>query len=570
VSSTSLGVLKDLATEPSHDSWRRLVELLEGWSDDRSLAVQHVAEHLKLWPPGLRRYQPFGRFELLLQGDWWDKHAVVPEDAHPDLWPVVDELCLSTRYSAGFDGFYKEVDPYLQPDGPLWHELISNPGLSSLRCLDLAGQELTDGQVETLVRSGRLTRLEELSLEHNDEVDEAIVHLACVSGLRVLALNNCSIQDSSVVAMLEAWPGCPLRALSLRDTQVTDACCRALGSSLSNVEVLDLGVNHVGPEGAAALRAGPLPRLRSLRLGGCGNRLGPAGLKSILSAPWTSQLRLLELGRYEYFRGYDFDGWDISEAGNSIELEGLQELSSCKELAQLRHLFLADGDVNRETVSLLTAAPFFQQLETLDLSFNELEDEGGRALAEALVSGCLKQLYLAYARLNSVDAPGVGVEFARALARSAGGANLETLDLAFSDVEASGLLEIAASPHLKNLRKLDLYMNRVGDEALEAFAMSENFAHLEALLLRYNLLTDRAAVAIANSPFSSKLRMLYLQGNRIGDEGARALARSPHLNQLECLFLGDNHLSDEGSAALERPPGLPKLHTLETWPSPEP
>ncbi|MEM1008264.1 MAG: hypothetical protein AAGJ35_04610, partial [Myxococcota bacterium] len=234
----------------------------------------------------------------------------------------------------------------------------------------------------------------------------------------------------------------------------------------------------------------------------------------------------------------------------------------------LKSLRIAGSDITENTVSLLTQAPFFQQLQTLDLSFNPLRCEGANILGDAFASQQIKHLYLAYARNNSCDDEGIGLPFIEALARNEGSSSLELLDLAFADLGPEGLVKIAESPFLKKLKGLDLYMNHVEDEALVQFAASENFANMEFLLLRYNSLSDRSARAIASSEYASNLRFLYLQGNHITDEGAKALLTSPHLQNLECLFLGDNPVSDDIQGEIFEIEQLPKLYHVEIWPSP--
>ncbi len=139
-------------------------------------------------------------------------------------------------------------------------------------------------------------------------------------------------------------------------------------------------------------------------------------------------------------------------------------------------------------------------LTALDLSWNEIGDEGTRSIAN------LSNLSSLYLSLNNI-----GDEGARALAM------------------------------LSNLTVLDLHRNNIGDEGARALA---NLSNLTVLDLHQNTIGDEGTWALA---MLSKLTSLDLGGNSIGNEGARALAM---LSNLTSLDLTRNSIGDEGVQVL--------------------
>src|SRR5262249_30515613 len=134
-------------------------------------------------------------------------------------------------------------------------------------------------------------------------------------------------------------------------------------------------------------------------------------------------------------------------------------------LTRLRVLRLPGCGITGAAPSALRAAPFADELASLDLDDNDLGDEGAEALASAALPG-LRRLSLRY---NEIGARGV-----KALAASSGLAGLVHLDLIGNSLTDAGVLALARSPHLKRLRTLNLSLGRpgragvIGDSAREA------------------------------------------------------------------------------------------------------
>jgi internalin A len=172
-------------------------------------------------------------------------------------------------------------------------------------------------------------------------------------------------------------------------------------------------------------------------------------------------------------------------------------------------------------------------LTTLNLSENQIGDDGARALAN------LTNLASLDLSLNQIGDHG-----ARALANLA---NLANLDLSHNQIGDDGARALA---NLANLASLDLRHNQIGDDGARALS---SLASLSSLDLSLNQIGDDGARALANL---ANLANLYLGDNRIGTDGARALASLASLSSLDLSF---NQIGTDGARALANLASLSSL-----------
>lgn len=242
-------------------------------------------------------------------------------------------------------------------------------------------------------------------------------------------------------------------------------------------------------------------------------------------------------------------------------------------------LLLGSQSLGEEACQVVRDAEALRGLHTLDMNYNDIGDEGARALAAANLG-----------RMAHLDLwiCGIGPDGARALAESRTMGQPEWLNLGGNRIEEQGARALAASGLISRARRLLLWGNQIGSEGVAALFKAPQLGPLEELYLNENRLGLPAARAIANwaglpglktlslwgnsirargavllgdAPLSS-LRMLLLAGNGIGDEGAVALANNPHLGNLEQMDLGSNRISDEGARAILGSPHLLRLTNL--------
>lgn len=201
------------------------------------------------------------------------------------------------------------------------------------------------------------------------------------------------------------------------------------------------------------------------------------------------------------------------EDGNAIGNPGIDALSNCIYLTELRELRLRSNSIGAAGVRAIGASEVFGNLELLWLDRNDLF-EGIRLLAQ---SKTLK--------------------------------SLQSLRLSMTQSGRFMRKHCFDSEIFENLRFLDLDSNGIDDEAIEALAQSIRLRNLRSLFLSSNQITDNGIVALAASRVCEQLRYLFLRRNRIGDLGAKALAESPYLDNIHELILGEN-LIGEGQELL--------------------
>jgi uncharacterized protein (TIGR02996 family) len=205
----------------------------------------------------------------------------------------------------------------------------------------------------------------------------------------------------------------------------------ALSPNLANLEELDLGENEVGETGARALAASPhLGRLRRLELRG--NRLGPAGAEALAGSERLASLHRLGL------------------AGNDVGLPRLLSLPGAHHLLRVPALDLAGNGLTAAALQAIFHRPAGAggavRLCELDLSFNQLGDDGARLLAKCPHLAPLRVLRLANC--------GIGDEGARALAGSPHLNEVEELSLENNPIGDPGFRPWPGTPHWRALRHL--------------------------------------------------------------------------------------------------------------------
>jgi len=169
----------------------------------------------------------------------------------------------------------------------------------------------------------------------------------------------------------------------------------------------------------------------------------------------------------------------------------------------------------------------------------------------------LRRCQLEHLQLDSCKLGDGGAETLAAglSAAPAHGFKLTTLNLTNNDIGDDGTRALAeALPRNQALQTLNLGRNEIGDDGARALAeaLPRNQA-LQTLNLGRNEIGDDGARALAEAlPRNQALQTLNLGRNEIGDDGARALAEALLRNQaLQALDLDGNwNIGSEAEAAL--------------------
>ncbi|XP_030780956.1 protein NLRC5 isoform X1 [Rhinopithecus roxellana] len=237
-------------------------------------------------------------------------------------------------------------------------------------------------------------------------------------------------------------------------------------------------------------------------------------------------------------------------------------------LSELKTFRLTSSCVNtRGLAHLASGLGHCHHLEELDLSNNQFDEEGTKALMRALEGKwMLKRLDLGHLLLNSsaftllthglshmtrlqslrLNRNSIGDVGCCHLSEALRAAtSLEELDLSHNQIGDAGVQHLATIlPGLPELRKIDLSVNSIspagGMQLAESLVLCR---HLQELMLGCNALGDPTALGLARE-LPQHLRVLHLPFSHLGPGGAlsltQALDGSPHLEEIS---LAENNLA---------------------------
>ncbi|KAF6260293.1 hypothetical protein COO60DRAFT_1459743 [Scenedesmus sp. NREL 46B-D3] len=221
-------------------------------------------------------------------------------------------------------------------------------------------------------------------------------------------------------------------------------------------------------------------------------------------------------------------------------------------------------DVAGATALAQHAAQHWRNLQSLDLSYNDIGAAGAIALAQHAAQHWpnLQSLHMGY---NDIGAAG-----ATALAQHAAQhwPNLQILDLRRNNIDVAGATALAqhAAQHWRNLQSLDLRRNNIDVAGATALAQhaAQHWPNLQRLYLGGNNIYAAGATALAQHAAQHwrNLQILHMGGNKIGAAGATALAQhaAQHWPNLQRLYLGGNNIYAAGATALAQ-------HAAQHWPN---
>ena len=227
-----------------------------------------------------------------------------------------------------------------------------------------------------------------------------------------------------------------------------------------------------------------------------------------------------------------------------------------KNVQHISHLELSGDNIGPlgcfEICKLLKCSK--SQLRWLNLTVNQLTDEGAEYLAEAINNNNC-QLRTLNLRANNISDIG-----AQHLAEAINNNNcqLRTLNLSYNNISHIGAQHLAEAINNNNcqLRTLNLSHHNISDTGAQhlAKAINNNNCQLRTLDLSVNNISDIGArhLAKAINNNNCQLRTLNLLANNISDIGAQHLAEAVNNNncQLRSLDLSHNNISDIGAQHL--------------------
>jgi uncharacterized protein (TIGR02996 family) len=130
-------------------------------------------------------------------------------------------------------------------------------------------------------------------------------------------------------------------------------------------------------------------------------------------------------------------------------------------------------------------------------------------------------------------------------------------------LEAQGMAQLAASPHLSGVRSLDLSWNPLGDDGAAALAGAGWLPRVQGLCLEGSRVTAQGLRTLLDSAQLGPVTALNLSHNPVEDVGAAAVAGHPALAGLRSLSLAGCGLGPEGAEVLVRSRTLAKVSELD-------
>jgi hypothetical protein len=195
---------------------------------------------------------------------------------------------------------------------------------------------------------------------------------------------------------------------------------------------------------------------------------------------------------------------------------------------ELASKHFTNGKDDRPAVAMLNAKGFaerFGAVKHLDYDGLYWAEDEAKAVASVIASGAAPKL-----RKLELSEDDIGDEGTRALAK--------------------------ALPSAMALKELDLNTCGIGDNGVRALAgvLPSLTAIKDLDLSEYYRIGNEGVLALAKAlPSLTALKKLNLGDNKIGDEGARALAKAlPKAEALEVLNLPNNRIGKDGLSALQR------------------
>jgi uncharacterized protein (TIGR02996 family) len=318
-----------------------------------------------------------------------------------------------------------------------------------------------------------------------------------------------------------------LRILRLEHTHLTERPEELFDSplvfTLHTLELVGRDPDSEADAVTALARSDSMENLRDLALVGTGT--GSAGLAALAGARSLRNLRRLSVrNEPTYYRD--------EEA--VVRSDGVEALADSHVFANLEALDLSGNDIDEEAVAYLVRSPHLVNLRELNLARNDLFAGGLEVLEDEGWEMRLEALDLSHNR--------IGDRGARRLAESEVCNELVRLTLTGCEVGPEGADALARADWFGALRALDLNDNDIGPGVRAVAAAGTNLGELR---LRGNDLASAGARALAGSAALAELLVLDVAANGLGSEGVRLIGASPHLRRLAVLDVGYNGMPKE-------------------------
>ena len=324
------------------------------------------------------------------------------------------------------------------------------------------------------------------------------------------------------------------KRLSLISCGITDEGTEVLSCSIkcSNIEILELSLNHIGDEGALALAHSIESCLSLHTLNLSCNNIGDDGAMAIVKAIAS-----------KHDKNFNFHLWnnDITKHGadalfqdintNSLDIDS-RNIGSSGAAIVLSSLVKYKNEGQALTDAL-------NGLFTLNLSCNSIGDDGAKVLADTL-KNCFNLKSLNLSR-NSIGSEALADVLKHCT-------SLHTLDISDNNICVAGVQALAgALKYHTDLHTLNISCNSLGAVALAD--LIKHCPNLCKLIIADNSIGVHGSQVLADAiKYCKNLHILDISRNNIGVEGATVLAE--HCIKLQTLDISHNNIGVEGATVL--------------------
>ena len=253
----------------------------------------------------------------------------------------------------------------------------------------------------------------------------------------------------------------------------------------------------------------------------------------------------------------------LEESPDSLKLSGkyiatdeVKIIGNYSLMKSVRSLDLSDNQINDEALLNLFESDILCGLEELYLQINFLTGKGLSELAqsEKIKLKNLKVLVLSDNRLSDLSIA--------EMLLSNHFQNLESLDIGWNEAGNETAKSLSTTTTFPKLKKLEMERSYVDEEGFSEFIKGELADQLEELDISANKIKDESIKILAQAPKWKSLKTLRISQNRFGNEGAKALGESVSMSGLIKLYAGRNYFDAEGAQAIYESKTLKKLKTL--------
>jgi Ran GTPase-activating protein (RanGAP) involved in mRNA processing and transport len=243
-------------------------------------------------------------------------------------------------------------------------------------------------------------------------------------------------------------------------------------------------------------------------------------------------------------------------SGKYIATDEVKIIGNYSLMKSVKSLDLSDNQINDEALLELFESDILCGLEELFLQINFLTGKGLSKLAQSenIKLKNLKVLVLSDNRLSDSS-------FAEMLL-SSHFQNLESLDIGWNEAGNETAKSLGTTTTFPKLKKLEMERSYIDEDGFGEFIKGELADQLEELDLSANKIKDESIKILAEAQKWKSLKTLRISQNRFGNEGAKALGESSSMSGLTRLYAGRNYFDAEGAQAIYESKMLKKLKTL--------